>query len=185
MRAFCAAVQRSRPCAGLLLPRALGELGGLELAEQLGVRADERELLRHRGVGEGALHGRVQVLQRREWPRGEGALGDPGRMLVDAAQARDEVGLAEGVQRRHRDQAGRAPEGMARDPVARDLHAPANPHAVVALHVVEESRERRQARWPPGEAAMQPIESIFGASRPPRRACRRHRAGTRRTARRC
>src|SRR5260221_13598136 len=49
----------------------------------------------------------------------------------------------------------RAHERMPRDPVARDLHPPADPDAIVALDVVEEMRERREARGPPREPAVQ------------------------------
>src|SRR5258708_38576197 len=47
-------------------------------------------------------------------------------------------------------------ERMARDPVARDLDAAADPDAVVALDVVEKARERGEAPGAPGEPAVQP-----------------------------
>src|SRR5260221_292953 len=57
----------ARRASGALSPgglslgrRAFGELGRLELAQELGMRANERELLVGRGIAHGALQGRVQ-----------------------------------------------------------------------------------------------------------------------------
>src|SRR5258706_4966249 len=63
--------------AGLLAARSLGELRGLELAQKLRMRANERELLVVRGAVHGALHRRVQRIAGSERPPGEDALRNP------------------------------------------------------------------------------------------------------------
>ncbi len=78
------------------LGRQLSRDGGL--AGQFGVGADESQLFFGRGQGQHALQFRLERRQAGKRPRGGCALGDPGRMFVDAMQLRDKIGLAAGVQ---------------------------------------------------------------------------------------
>ncbi len=79
-----------------------------------------------------------------------GALGNPGRMLENAAITRDK-GLPVRFGRHH----------IGHDrlvvfmPVAGDIHTFGHPDLVVALHVIEETFQRRHAAGAPRQTAMQ------------------------------
>ena len=116
---------------GLEDAEALVGGGGAEGAGEGGVEAD-------RGVVGGA---ELEV---------EGALGDPGRVLEDAAEAGDEGVLGEGGRA-----LGDGRRGVAGAPVGGDLGAGGEPGVAAGVDVVEEAGEAGGAAGAAGEAAVQ------------------------------
>src|SRR5258708_531298 len=150
----------------LLRTRAPGEPGRFQLAQELGMRANEYELLVARGAVQRALHRRVQRIQRGERPRDEGPFGNPRGMLVDGAQACDEIGLRQAVQGLQRDHADGLRNGC----------------RAIQWRAISTRRQiqTRSWRWtwsrnrasearrpgPPARRQCSPIDSIFGVSAP-------------------
>ena len=129
-------------------------LGGGELAGEVGVGVEDAEALFRRGSAEGAGEGGVEagrgVVGGAEL-EGVGALGDPGRVLEDAAEAGDEGVAAEGGRGARRSAApggGRA-SGAAISPRVASQAWPR------ASDVVEEAGEAGGAAGAADEAAVQ------------------------------
>ena len=72
--------------------------GDHRLAGELGVRAQQGELLVAAGLAHDLDQRALELRQRRERAARPGALGDPGRMLVGAGEQGDEVGVRRRVQ---------------------------------------------------------------------------------------
>ena len=102
--------------------------------------------------------------------QGVGALGDPGRVLEDAAEAGDEVGAVHAP----RGAGAGAGAGWRAGPVAGDVDAARDPDLVVALDVVDEAGERGGAAGAADQPAVQADRHHLRAARPRprRRGCR-------------
>ena len=128
----------------------------------MGVEDAEALLLagRAEGAGERVAEADRGVVRRAELEV-EGALGDPGGVLVDVAEALDELGLREdrragGSDRRRR---------VARAPVGGDVAAGGDPGAALGLDVVDEVGEALDAAGASDEAAVQADRHHLRAAR--------------------
>src|SRR5690606_37624376 len=78
-----------------------------------------------------------------------GAFGNPGRMLVDAAEAGDELGLL------HAARTVETRRWVGRGPVAGNVEAPGEPDALVPPRVIEKALQPGDLARPPDQAAVQ------------------------------
>ena len=162
------------------------------LAGQLGVGADQARAAARAGVGaRPRAIACFSCASERKGRCASAASRDPGRVLVQAVEQRGGFGRRRGVEsvRRRRGPWFRPCRiGMRLLPVAGDVDAAADPHAVVRCDVVQETLQRHDAARAGragGSACRRSSSSAVGLGRLRRRARRSCRAGSGRTASAC